>query len=880
MRKLRAWCLRIIGMFGRRRRERELAEELESHLQFHIEDNRRAGMTAAEARRQAMIKLGGMEQAKELYRERRGLPWVESVVQDLRYCTRTLAGRPAFTLAAVLVLALGIGPTTALFTVVRAVLLNPLPFRQPGRLIRLYEDSGGNFAYNNVAGGVFAQWKNENHGFSDMALLDYGEAYSLSGAGGQLPEKAEGGICSWNLFALLGVKPAMGRAFSAADDRASAPATVILSWGLWQRRFAGSAAVLGQTIHLDAKPYTVIGVMTRWFSFPERGVQVWIPIYHEVPRNEMQALDSHDFVAIGRLRPGVREKEATAELSVMVKRLHDEHLDDPFISKGAKSLPLLDDMVGEVRMPLYVLLAATCCVLLIACLNVAGLLVARGAARRRELAIRSALGGSRGRLLAQHLTESLLLCGAGGALGLAMAYAVLRWFMRTRPDISRIETVHVNAAVASFVVGLVVLCALFVGLMSAWSVDQEKILSALQEGARGHSAGHGRVGLRKALLAAECGLTVVLLLGAGLLLKSYIRLRSSDLGCISSNVLTMRFSLPDAKYGTRAQRVNFFLGLMERVRALPGVEAAGLVRAIPGAGYNGDHGFAIAEHPPLAQGKKQVAIMRWADPRYFAALGIPFLEGHSFDEGQRGERADEVIISRAFAREYFPGEDPVGKHLQVFNGHAFRITGVAGDTRFLISRPAQAMMYFSIYRGTFESATLVVRSRRDVNQLALPIQRIVQGLDPDLAVSDVMTMEELIGRSVLDANFDATVLLAFAVLSLILAGVGLFGVLSYVVAQRTSEIGIRLALGARRGQVLRLTLLDGLRPAALGLALGLAAGIGAGRMIRHLLYGVQPLDAGVFVGVALALAGVAIAACLLPAWRAARVEPMEALRYE
>lgn len=879
MRQLRAWCIKIFGMFGRRRRERELAEELESHLQFHIEDNVRAGMTPEEARRQALIKLGGLEQAKELYRERRGLPWVESVAQDLRYGARTLTARPAFTLAAMVVLALGIGPTTALFTVVRAVLLNPLPFRQPSRLIRLYEDSGGNFGYNSVAGGVFEAWKKENHEFSDLALLDYGAKYSLSGTGGQLAEKVEAAICSWNLFGLLGVTPTLGRGFSEAEDSPSAAGTVILSWGLWQRRFAGSDALLGKTIHLDEKPYTVIGVMPPWFSFPEHEVELWTPVYHEVPRDEMQALDSHDFMVVGRLRPGVTEKEATAELSVIVKRLHDQHRDDPFISKAANSRPLLDDMVGEVRTPLYVLLAATCCVLLIACLNVAGLLVARGAARRRELAVRSALGGSRGRLLAQHLTEILLLCGCGGALGLAAAYGALQWFVRTRPDISRMETIQLNLAVVVTVAGLVVLCALFVGLMSAWSMDQKQILSALQEGARGHTAGHKRVGVRKALLAIECGLTVVLLIGAGLLLKSYIRVRSSDLGCITKNVLTMRFGLPEAKYGTRAQRVNFFSTLLERVRALPGVQATGLVRAVPGAGYSGDSGFTVTEHPPLPEGKMQVAIVRWADPGYFQTLGIPFLEGHTFDEGQRGEHADEVIISRTFAQVYFPGEDPVGKHLQVFGRHVFKITGVVGDTRFLISRPAQAMMYVPLYRG-FDNATLVVRSRRDVNQLALPIQRIVQQLDPDLAVSDVMTMEELIGKSVLDANFDATVLLGFAVLSLILAGVGLFGVLSYAVAQRTSEIGIRLALGARRGQVLRLTLLDGLRPAVVGLMLGLAAGMGVGRMMRHLLYGVQPLDAGVFAAVALALLSVAIAACLLPAWRAAKVDPMEALRYE
>jgi predicted permease len=700
----------------------------------------------------------------------------------------------------------------------------------------------------------------------------------LSGRGGQLPEKVAAAACSWNLFPLLGVEPVLGRAFGAADDEPSAPATVILSWGLWKRRFGGSPAILGQTIHLDARPYTVVGVMPGWFDYPEQSEQLWTPIYHEVPADEIHALDSHDFVAVGRLRPGVTEKEATAELSLIVRRLHDQQLDNPFISKAAKSRPLLNDMVGDVHTPLYVLLAATACVLLIAALNLAGLLVARGAARRRELAIRSALGGSRWRLLTEHLTESFLLCGAGGAVGALIAYAAIQWFVSTRSDISRVETVHMDALVAAFVVGAIALCALFVGITSSLSLNDDHILGALQEAARSHTAGHARVGLRKGLLVLEFGLTVVLLIGAGLLLKSYLRLRSGDLGCVTSNVLTMRFTLPEAKYSQPVQRINFFASLLQSVRSLPGVQAAGLVRLVPGQGYGGDNGFLIAEHPPLPLGKMQLAIRRWADPGYFAALGIPFLEGHTFDQDQRLGTTHEVIISRSLARKYFPGEDAIGKHLLTLGRRSFRIVGVVGDTRFLISQPPRPMMYFPGSAGMFDNATLAVRSKLDVNQLAMPIQRVVQQLDPDLAVSDVMTMEEMIGRSVLDANFNATLLLVFALLSLILAAVALFGVLSYVVAQRTTEIGIRIALGAQREQVLWLMLGDGLRPAALGLALGLAAGLAAAQTIRHLLYGVQPLDASVFAGVAAVLLCTAAAAALLPAWRASRLDPMQALR--
>jgi predicted permease len=805
----------------------------------------------------------------------------EDWLRDLRYLTRTLRRAPGFTLAVILVMALGIGANTALFTIVRSVLLKPLPFKEPDRLLRLYEYSEDDkFPYNVVAGGIFAEWKKLSHSFSDLALVSNWPRYSLAGAGGQLPEEVHGTLCTWDLFETLGVQPALGRVFDASEDRASASGTVLLSWGLWKRRFAGDPAIVNQSIRLNEKPYTVIGVMPAWFAYPEQSVQLWTPIHHEEDAETMQALDSHNFLAVGRLKPGVTEGEARAELSIIVRRQHDEHLDDPFISKAANSGPLLEDMVGDVKGPLYMLLAATTCLLLIGCLNIAGLLVARRAGRAKELAIRAALGGSRWRLMCEHLSESLVLSAMGGGLGLLLAYAAIQWVVQTREDLSRVEGVHIDGIVVAFAIGLIFLCAFLAGGTSLLSHSEEKALSALQKTSRSNTAGQAPANLRKLLLALEVGLTVVLLIGAGLLLKSYERLRSSNLGCITDNVLTMRFNLPDPQYKQPVQRMNFFATLLERVRALPGVQAAALVRAVPGQGYFGDNGFGIVEHPPLPIGQGQYAMTRWADSEYFATMGIPMLRGETFGANQRLDNANETVISDSFATQYFPGEDPIGKHLEMFGRRKFKIVGIVGDTRFVVARSPQPTMYIPIYSGIANDATLAVRSTRDVGALALPIQRAFQELDPELAVADILTMDQLIGKSTLDASFNASLLLAFAVLSLVLAAVGLYGVLSYLVTQRTNEIGVRMALGAQRGQVLRLTLGDGLWPAVLGLVFGLSGGAAAAKLIRDLLYGVQPLDVSVFAIVAALLLAVACVACVLPAWRASRLDPVEALRAE
>src|SRR3984957_4404236 len=878
--------LRLRSLFHRKRLNTELDEELRDHIDAQIEDNVNRGMKPEEARLAALRQFGNPGLLRETTRATWEWNGLERFAHDMRIGFRTLGRTPGFALVAILITTLGIGASIALFTVVRGVLLRPLPFEDPDRLLMLYEHSTpaagtGDFPYNQVAAGVFAEWNKENATFSSMALVG-SDRVDLSASGGQLPESLDSEADTWNLFKTLGVQPALGRGFESADDRWGVNGTVVLSGSLWKRRFGGDAGIVGRTIFIDAKPYTVIGVMPEWFEFPDSTTQLWTPVYHEKPALLMTSLDMHNFRAVGRLRPGVTEEQATENLSIISQRLHDAHRDLPFMAAAARSRPLLEHLVGDVKRPLYVMLAATGCLLLIACLNVANLLVARAASRHKELAIRAALGGGRMRLLREHLTESFLLEASGGTAGLLLAYGAIGWLLHTRPDMARVGAIHFDGMVAAFTTAVVILCALFSGLVSAFDTDDTRLLSALHESSRSHSAAGSRARLRKTLLAIEVGLTVVLLMGASLLVKSYQRLRSTNVGCITDNVLTMRIKLPGKRYKTPGPApANFFETLLQRVRALPGVEAAGFVTGVPGQGYMGDSGFTIAEHPPLPPGNGTLAIYRSADSGYFAAMGIPLLRGRTFGDNQKFDQVNEVIISESFAKKFFPGEDPLGKHLRITDGNKVRvIVGIVGDTRYSIGEAAEPMLYHPLFAGDQNYGTLAIRSRQDVSQLALPVQQIIQGQDRDLPVSDVLTMNQLLGKSTLDESFDATLITSLAVLSLLLAAAGLFGVLSYIVAQRSREIGIRIALGAQREQVLRGMLVDGLRPAVVGLLLGLAASAATTQFIKSMLYETQPLDPGVFAAVAALLMASAALACMVPAWRASRLDPMRVLRME
>jgi putative ABC transport system permease protein len=869
-------------LLRRRKAGGQLDDELQYHLDRQIAENISTGMSADEARASALRTFGNPALLRDEARATWNWQGLESLLRDLRYGLRTLLRTPGFAVIAIIVIALGIGANVALFTIVRSVLLKPLPFADPARLVRLYEISGdGKFPFNNNAAGIYSEWKKLNQSFTDIAIYGYA-GYNLSDSGGQLPESVRAATFSADLLPTLGIQPALGRNFTAADDQPSANPTVILSWGLWKRRFGGDPGILNRTIFLDTRAYTVVGVMPSWFALPNSAVQLWTPIYYKESANDMKAIDSHDFQVIGRLKPGVAPSRAVNELSIITRRIHNANLSNPFVSVGANIKPLLEYLVGNLKTPLYVLLAATGCMLLIACLNVASLLVARAATRRKELAIRTAMGGSSLRLLRQHLAESLLLSLAGGALGFLLAIAALQWFIATRHEMARSESIAIDWVVVAFSLALVLVFAAFAGLISALSMRGEQPLTALQESSRGSSAGKTRTRLRAVLLTIEVSLTVVLLIGAGLLIKSYARLRSTDLGCLTQNVLKLDINLPLARYSKPVQVSNFLETLLTRVQNTPGVRSAAFIfPVVPGDGYGGDNGFTIVEHPPAPQGKMQYAVHRWSDPGYFSTIGIPILRGHTFTSDQQPGHATQVVISQTFARQYFPREDPIGKHLRTLDKSPFEIVGIVGDTLVQFSAPPEPMMYFPLYAvDDMNGASLVVRSDQDVTRLAIPIQRIVSEMDRDLPVSDVLTMDQVVGRNTLDNAFNAGLVVAFAGISLMLAAVGLFGVLSYVVAQRTSEIGIRIALGAQRSQVLEKVLTDGIRPALFGLALGLVASAATVDLIKSMLYGTEPIDPTVFVSVVVTLLFVAVIACVLPAWRASRLDPMQALRTE
>jgi predicted permease len=866
--------------------EREFAAEMESHLAMHIDDEVRAGLSAEEARRRALIRLGGLEQAKILHRERRGLPWLEMLLRDVGYAARTLRRSPGFTAVSILILGAGIGANTALFTVVRSVLLRPLPFAQPERLVALHRVGiAGNPATENetVAAGDFNDWQRATHYFEEMAIWRW-SGFNLSGGGGELPEFVDAADVSWNLLRTLGVQPALGRGFTAADDMQGANRTAMLSWSLYQRRYNGDPSVLGKTILLNRQAYVVIGVLPAWLQYPNAKMQLLVPFREEVTAEFAASHYVKFSYAIARLKPGATVEQAVDEISAVQGETYRRLIGRQAVSQAVMARPLMDALVGDVKTPLYVLMAAVLCLLLIACLNLSNLLVARAATRRRALAIRMALGSSRLRLLREQMTESLLICAVGGALGVALSASATRWLTTRWVEMPRAEAVHPDAVVLLFAVGVTLLTGLLAGLLPALSTTGAGILSGLQESARSVGGSGQRVTLRKTLLTVEVALTVVLLVGAGLLFKSFVQLRSVSMGCETKNVLTMRYFLRSDKYAHPEQILALHTELLARVRTLPGVAAAGLTNVAPVDGYYGDADVSIAEHPPLPAAERPDVMIRTADPGYFAAMRIPLLRGRVFTDDERLSRDAYVVINRKMMVDLFPGEDPVGKHLSAGSEkREYEIVGVVGDTPFALEQAVRPMMWFPILSGEpslTSDATLVVRSKRDVAALALPIQKAIASIDPDLPVSHVLTMEQIVGESTAASSFSATLLLLFAGLSLLLAAVGLYGVLAFLVTQRTTEIGVRMALGARRDQVMGLVLTDGLKPALWGLGIGLAGSAAATQLIRSVLYATRPLDGVVYAGVVIVLLLVAGMACLLPAWRAARIDPMTALRAE
>ena len=871
-----------------KKRDVDLERELRSDLELEEEEQRENGLTPREARYAALRAFGNLTLTREHTRAVWRWNRLENLIRDLRISVRKLFRSPGFSMMAVLVMALCIGAATSLFTVVRSVLLRPLPFRDPARLVMVFDHfrdptmNAQGFNYNSVAPADYYDWRKQTRGFEDMAAWRYWQ-FNLTGEKGELPELvgARGG--SWNLFPLLGVNAAIGRTFTESEDRPDGTA-VMLSWSLFERRFGGDATVVGRQIHLDGKPYTVVGILPKWFTWPDAKVQLWVPYASGLPPDLLTHHDFHFTRVVARLRPDVSLASALSQIGTVQYQLHMQNLHAP-VAEDVASKTLIEDLGQDVKKPLIILLCAVACMVLIGCLNVANLTVARSAARQKEIAIRSALGARRITLIRVQLMESLLISIAGGAAGVLLSFAATQWLVATWKDLPSAQHIHTDGVVLAFACALIVAAALLAGLLPAISSTSKSAIAALQASSRSAAGSQSRTVLRKTLLTVEIAATVVLLIAAGLLLKSFLRLRTTDIGCAIDNVLTIGYSLPAKKYDSSEKKNAFNEALLERVRALPGVRAAGLASFVPGTGAMEDDIFTVLEHPPIAAGAALPdALLRTADPGYFSALQIPLLKGRSFTTDDRAGHQKTIIISRLLAQQYFPGEDPLDKHLHIaaYGNADYEVVGVVADTLYQVGQPARPTMYFPVLNEQIDvgGLTLAVRTAIDPLALSLQIQKQIAALDPELPVSDVLTMQQIIAQSLSNASLSATLVLAFAVLSLVLASVGLYGVLSYLMTQRTGEIGIRIALGAQREQVLRLMLGDGLRPALYGLVLGLAASAAAVRLIESMLYGTRPLDPGIFAGVTATLLVVAALACLVPAWRASRIDPMQALRME
>ena len=876
-----------LRFFRRRQADAELQEEMNAYLAEETAENIARGIEPEEARRRARIKLGNTRRVRETLWQQNTVSLVDTLGRDLKYAIRTLARTPGFSLIAVAVMALCIGATTSLFTVVRSVLLRPLPFRDPGRLVMLYEhfrDARSNqqgFNYNVVAPADFSDWRAQTHGFEGMAAIRYWQ-FNLTGERGELPEQVTARGGSWNLFPLLGVPAAIGRTFTESEDRLDGTA-VMLTWNLFERRFAGDASIVGRQIHLDGKPYTVVGVLPQWFTYPDAKVQLWVPYLAGLPPDIAPHHDYHFSTVVARLRPDVSLASALSQVEAVQYRLHLQYQFAP-VAEDVVSRTINDDLARDVKKPLLILMCAVACLLLIGCLNVANLLVARGAARQKEIAIRGALGAQRLTLIRAQLTESLSICLAGGAGGVLLSLSATRWLSSAWKDLPSAAGIRVDGVVLGFACAVAFSAALLAGLLPAISSTGKAVFAALQASSRTASGNLSRTTMRKTLLTVEIAVTVVLLVGAGLLLRSFVRLRSTDVGCPTANVLTLDYGLPKQKYASPEKGNAFNEALLEKLRALPGVRAVALGTVLPGEGYGGDDIFIVNEHPPTKPDEVLPdALVRGADPGYFSALQIPLLKGRFFTGDDRLDRAKKVIVSSSLARQYFPSEDPVGRiiHVRALKDADYEIVGVVGDTLWQVGKPILPTMYFPMLDGSLDQGgSLAIRTDSDPLAISVPVQKQIASLDPALPVSNVQTMQQAIGDSLGNARFSASLVLIFAVLSLLLASVGLYGVLSYLMTQRTTELGVRMALGAQREQVLRLMLLDGLRPAILGLALGSAASAGVTQLIRSMLYDTRPLDPAVYIAVTFTLLLVATLACMLPAWRASRLDPMQALRAE
>ncbi len=802
----------------------------------------------------------------------------EPLIQDVRFGLRVLFKHPGFTAVAVLTLALGIGANSAIFSVVNAVLLRPLPYTQPAQLVRLYESLPGG-GEGSVSVPNLNDWREQNDVFTAIAAYEYSD-FSLQHQ--DQPERVIGARVSPNLFEVLGVAPQQGRALAEGEDRAGNHRVVVLGHALWQRNFAGDPQAVGRQITLGGESYTVVGVMPESFEFPQfRTAQLWTPLVF--PERMAASRGSHAYNALGRLKDGVSLERAREQMTTIARRLEQQY-PDAQAGRGIRLIELQEEVVQGVRPALLMLLAAVGFVLLIACTNVANLLLARAATRRREIAIRTALGAGRLRLIRQFLTESVLLSLAGGALGLVLAqWGVDALASLAAESLPRVSGVGLDERVLGFTLLLSLVTGIGFGLAPALQISKADVQDALKEGGNAVNSPRGKR-LRAVLAVAEVASALVLLIGAGLLVKSFIQLQNVQTGLRPENVLTMRLTLPATKYDTNQKATDFHRQLLARVGALPGVEAVGEVNMLPVQSFGTNGTIQVEGQPPEPPERAPLVEFRAASPGYFGALGIPFVAGRNFEARDDENAPPVVVVNQTFAKRFFPNEEAVGKRIRM--GETWMsIVGVVGDVKQGgLTRAVSPEMFAPYTRplwpGMTQNMSLVVRAKGDPAALAPAIKREVLSVDPNQPVYSVYTMEQVLERSVSGRRLNMLLLTIFAVLAVTLAMIGIYSVMSYLVTQHTHEIGIRMALGAQPRDVLRLILGQGLWLALLGVVLGAVGALALTRLMSNLLFGVTATDPLTFVVGAALLLLTALLACYIPARRAMKVDPLIALRYE
>ncbi len=873
-RRLHFWLIRFIGLIVPRRLRADWRQEWEAELQYREE------LLAEWERLTWRNKLDLLRRSTSAFWDALVLQpkrWEDEMMQDVRFGIRMLLKKPGFTAAALLALALGIGANTAIFSVINGVFLRPLPYQEPERLMMIWEKMLRTDQVE-LSPADYEEYERRNQVFAGMAAA---EAVNFNLTGGREPVHVGAEAATASLFPLLGIQPLLGRTFTKEEDDADAP-VVVLSYRLWQSHFAGDPGVLKQTIRLNDKSHTVIGVLPPEFQYPPPIYRNPFPSDLWVPRSlatETQK-QGHNLTTIGRLKPGVTYEQAQAALALAIQHRTQEN---PKEHSGITTnlIPLPAQVGRQIKLAVQVLSAAVLFVLLIACANVANLLLSFAAARQKEFALRAALGAGRSRIVRQLLTESVLLAMLGGGLGLLLAHGMLKAFHVFGAGwVTRMEQITLDMHVLIFATGLSLLTGIAFGLVPAWQAARIDLNQSLKDGGR-QTNGPASERLRNLLIVAEVALSLILLVGAGLLIKSFWRIQQVDPGFNPDNLLTMGMQLPVLKYAEARRREAFANAALERLAALPGVQSAAFINLPPFSRGLGLNAYKIEGKPdPVGIGDARLAGERAITPDYFRTLGIPLLEGRAFTAGDGADAPRVCIISQTFATRFFESETPLGRRLQM-GGEWFSIVGVVGEVRHAsLDTELTPHVYFPFAQDKQFNPRIVLRTQNDPLSYVNAVRQQMQAVDSELPIYEVFTMNQLISQKGAQRSFNLLLLGTFAVVALLLAATGIYGVMSYATAQRTNEIGIRLALGAGRGAVYQLILGQGMRIVAIGLLTGLLGAIALTRWMETMLFEVRATDPLTYIAIATVLAGVALLACFVPARRATKVDPMTALRHD